>query len=112
VTLTPATGRRRHPRLGVTLPIRWRSSVGAEFRSAVSKTISVGGLWMRTDSAPALGERLDLQISLGDEQHPVQAHAEVRWTRGEPPGMDVGVEFTEIAQHDREVIDLMIREVN
>jgi hypothetical protein len=111
VTTTPATGRRRHPRLGVMLPIRWRTSVAAEFRSAVSKAISVGGLWMRTDVAPEPGERLDLRISLGDEQHPLQAYAEVRWTRGEPPAMDVGVEFTEIADHDREVIDLMVREV-
>jgi hypothetical protein len=106
---SPATGHRRYPRLGVKLPIRWRSSAEAEFRSALSKTIFTAGMCIGTDARLEPGEQLDLRISLGDEQHSLQARAKVCWTSGEPPAMDIGLEFTETADHDREVSDLLVR---
>lgn len=57
------TPRRRHTRLPVEVPVRWRTSQSADFAPGGLSEISVGGALLRADSLIDIGTEVILEIT-------------------------------------------------
>jgi uncharacterized protein (TIGR02266 family) len=66
---------RAFPRVEAQLRVGWKSS--REFLSAWSLNLSCGGIFIATETPPALREVVELSITLPDGKPPVKSHAEV-----------------------------------
>ena len=65
--MRPTTERRRHRRLGLSVPVLFtvQSKTGTGItRTGVTKDVSPGGLYFRTDSAQDIGSQQELTVKL------------------------------------------------
>lgn len=83
--------RRKHTRKRVDLELTFQVE-GGEAVAAHAKDMSVGGMFIITDSPPEFGALVTLQITFPKVTKPVQAEATVRWVGG--PG--IGVQFASL----------------
>jgi hypothetical protein len=90
--------RRRHDRSRLIVDVYFN---GADATGVAStKDISVGGLYMTTQTALPEGAVLTIRIPLSDEQQ-VVVNAEVMYSN---PGHGVGVRFHGLTDKDRELM--------
>ncbi len=66
--------------------------------------VSLGGMRLYADEAPAAGDRLQLELFLHDQSE-LTLRVEVVWVEelpeGSPARFDVGVKFVELSEADR-----------
>jgi Tfp pilus assembly protein PilZ len=88
-----ATERRRTPeRRAVSMDVVLVTDGGS--CTALSKNISASGIFVTTDRACTVGERLQLQFQLAGQESRFSVEAEVRWVCGDAP-IGVGLLFIE-----------------
>ncbi|QYU67441.1 PilZ domain-containing protein [Leptolyngbya sp. 15MV] len=96
VTLSPPTNERKSGRILVC-------ALATNLGEAVD--ISAGGIRVVAPRAPRPGSLVTLQI--GGLDGSVIVGARVVWTKRQPRGYDVGLEFVELTQEQREQIRAM-----
>jgi hypothetical protein len=79
-----ATERRRIPeRRAVSMEVALVTESGSSI--ALSKNISTSGIFVKTDRACAIGERLKIKFQLAGQESHFSIEAEVRWVRRDAP---------------------------
>lgn len=109
------TERRRKRRLPIQVQVSYQSL--DEFLEDFSANISIGGIFIQTDSPLAEGARFRLQFTLPGEERPINAVGEVCWVAdpervrgGRVPGM--GISFADINRTDQNRINRWVAERN
>jgi uncharacterized protein (TIGR02266 family) len=88
---------RRLGRFDLDVPIHL--SVGGSVLGAVTRNISIGGMFVVAERPLAVGDQVTVRLSILDEADPIEIVAEVRWLRpaaasvARPAGM--GLRFVE-----------------
>jgi hypothetical protein len=97
-----ADDRREYPRLEA--PVFCRPAGRPLFRRRKAADVSLGGLRLFADDAPARGDRLELELFLPDESE-LLCVVEVVWVdempEGSPARFDVGAKFVALGDTDR-----------
>ena len=100
---------RRSPRAPLVVRIAY-STVDALF-SEFTRNVNEGGLFIETENPPPTDTRVTLQFKLPGSDLPIQARGRV--TRIQSPGGDgpagMGVEFENLGQDARALIDELVR---
>jgi PilZ domain len=89
--LVPRAGgqeRRRDRRFSVQLPVIFKAGERMGFGS--TRDVSLGGLFIETDSPCTFGEQITVKFRAAGLQQPLSAPAVVRWVE---PGHGMGVQF-------------------
>lgn len=82
------TRRRRHTRLPIHIPVRWRPSNSAEMREAGISEISVGGALLKTDEELELGTEVIIEMLTPGGSVPMSIAGKVTFrTDGEGSGI-------------------------
>jgi Tfp pilus assembly protein PilZ len=80
--------RRRHTRLPVLIPVRWRPSDDAEMRQAGISEVSVGGALLKTDEVLELGDEVIIEMTTPGGTAPISIAGKVTYrTEGEGSGV-------------------------
>ena len=74
-----ASDDRRAGRIALEVPVRLRSDAGS--CAGVTKNICAGGVFVATLRSFSVGERVALRLAIPGDAEPVEALAEVRWSR-------------------------------
>ena len=99
--------RRKHTRLDLALPIRYRIVRNQreiqkliQQKSSGSRNLSAGGLCVLVNEDVTKEDIVKLQLTLPDEEKPVVAFAEIVWI--EPKGAEnlIGLRFLAIKEQD------------
>ena len=94
----------RRQYLRLQAPVFCRPKGRPLFARRLATDISLGGVRVYADEAPAAGDRLELELFLPDETALVCA-AEVVWVEplpdGSPARFDVGARFVKLSSDDR-----------
>jgi hypothetical protein len=105
-----ADDRREYPRLEA--PVFCRPVGRALFRRRKAVDVSLGGLRIYADDAPAQGDRLELELFLPDESE-LLCTVEVVWIdelpEGSPARFDVGAKFVALKSEDRERLEQVLK---
>jgi c-di-GMP-binding flagellar brake protein YcgR len=89
---------RRHSRIAVNLPARYRS--GQMSLDGRVLDLSADGVHFVSGVLDEGGQTVDLELDLPDTNEPVRITGEVRWhTHGNQAGM--GIHFTDVPKSDR-----------
>jgi uncharacterized protein (TIGR02266 family) len=113
IELFPQSGseRRQHPRATIKTAVHLGSE--SNFYSGFTNDLSEGGLFVATHLVLPIGTRLDLEFSLPDDDTPIRAQGEVRWTREYNPSSDgapgLGLRFLKLELADRDRIDAFVK---
>jgi uncharacterized protein (TIGR02266 family) len=70
---------RRAGRIALEVPVRLHSGAGSW--AGVTKNICAGGVFVATLRSFSVGERVALRLAIPGDAEPVEALAEVRWSR-------------------------------
>ncbi len=82
------TRRRRHTRLPINIPVRWRPSDSVDMREAGISEISVGGALLRTDETLDLGDEVIIEMTAPGGSVPISIAGKVTYrTEGEGSGI-------------------------
>ena len=102
--------RREFPRINA--PVFCRPVGKPFFGRRRANDISLGGIRIFADEAPAKGDRLELELFLPDQSELV-CTVEVVWIEdlpeGSPARHDVGVKFVRISDHDRSRLQTVLK---
>lgn len=90
--------RRRSPRVGVDVPVAYRT--GSTIATAVALSISEGGLAIRTTNPPAAGSSIRVRFRLPRSRE-IDTAVRVVWT---DTRIGMGTQFTALAAADRTAI--------
>jgi Tfp pilus assembly protein PilZ len=98
---------RRHQRKSVAVEFRAEDSSGPGTLIFDAADISIGGAFLKSDLLLEPGEELGLTFTLPNRPE-IHTRARVAWVsrfprKGQPPGM--GVEFLDLSQAEREVLE-------
>jgi uncharacterized protein (TIGR02266 family) len=94
--------RRVHPRLSVSVQVDFRSE--NNFYSARTRDISLGGLFLETSTALAIGAQLEVDLRFLKVH--LRLPCEVMWVlEAEEGPVGVGVRFLELNEHARKKIE-------
>lgn len=99
----PSGNRRRHPR--IYRPVEVQIHTGEDTpRRASTMSLSMGGLYVKTDEPMAVGSLFTVEFSLPDFEHLFKARGEVIWIKISPdvhgpPGM--GVRFHGVREDEK-----------
>ena len=103
--------RRQYPR--VDAPVFCRHIGKPLFRRRRANDVSLGGMRVYADEAPAPGDRLELELFLPDESE-LTCRVEVVWVEqlaeGAPARFDVGVKFVGIDAQSRSRLSAVLKE--
>ncbi len=103
--------RRKYPR--VNAPVFCRPVGKPLFGRRRAADVSLGGMRLFADEAPAAGDRLELELFLPDETE-LTCVVEVVWVdelpEGSPARYDVGVKFVQIPGDARQRLSTVLRE--
>ena len=109
---------RAFPRLSLACEIEFTISTSdstetSEKIKSKTKDISQGGICLITRSPLKEGDVLNLTIRLLGEEKPFKVKGRVVWTQvfeiGNQKGYDNGIEFTEIPEDNRAIIETFLR---
>ena len=107
-----ATRTRKFGRAHLSLPIVYSKEAQPLKFEGVALDIGLGGLFIRTQQLPELGEELRMEFSLHDEGDPIRCSGKVIYVNQDIPdifkGMihsGMGIEFTDIKVDDMERIE-------
>lgn len=107
----PMSGRRSRDRVSISIDVRF--DVEAEitrasehnFYQGFSENLSDGGLFIQTYAARKIGDVLNVQFTLPDDDEPIAVRGVVRWQRAyhEPSGTQpgLGVQFERLRPADQ-----------
>lgn len=95
---------RVHPRVPINVTVTCEQAGGPSFE-AFAKDISVGGMYLQADGAPAFGTNLTIVGMLPGAKKPVRLPAIVRWVK--PGGF--GVQFGLLGALETHVISELMR---
>jgi uncharacterized protein (TIGR02266 family) len=100
---------RAHARIPLSVEVEYRTA--SSFLVAYSVNLSRGGLFLESQSAPAVGTALNLELRVPGGEGPIPVRGRVTWIRGEndpsgPPGF--GVAFDEVAHELGQLIDQLV----
>jgi c-di-GMP-binding flagellar brake protein YcgR len=103
---------RRFPRMMVSVDIEYNvlKKESSEREKAVTRDISAGGICLIVYEKVDIGSILDLKIHFDDTSEPLDVRGKVVWSSHFTVGpdgrdrYDLGIEFTEVADADREKI--------
>ena len=102
--------RREFPR--VNAPVFCRPTGRPLFGRRQATDISMGGIRIFADEAPATGDRLELELFLPDSTE-LECTVEVVWVEdlpeGSPARHDVGVKFVRITPEDRQRLSTVLK---
>lgn len=76
-----------------------------DFNKVVSDDVSLGGLKIAAPTAMPDGTRLWLQLSLPDAPIPINAIAEVRWSKPEGGQFSHGLKFVSVSKPDLDKVE-------
>ncbi len=101
--------KRKHPRLDLDCPVKYKVPEQLEISIASLKNISGGGLAFMSEKHVEAGSTIEMEFALPGDSEPCVARGEVRWseTMEESEGRfthRVGVEFIEISEKRRQAI--------
>jgi len=101
----PYGERRRHPR--ILRPVEVNYSVGNEFYSEHTVSLSMGGLYVKTSNPPKIGSIFLLDFTLPDFDHSFKIRGKVIWKKftednNGPPGM--GIKFMDAREDDKKAL--------
>ncbi len=106
--MEPSTGQRASPRVPCEAEVRIEFSNMSSFVSECVTNISVGGMFITTDTPAAVGTRFGFELAVGSDLRMVSGSAEVVWVReagtGSPHPPGVGVRFVELDDVSRSII--------
>jgi len=101
--------RRRSNRVGLLVRVDYKTV--DELFSEFARNINEGGLFIETETPPAIGSEVALQFSIPGSDQPLQVIGRVvrasPGDRGEPPGM--GIEFENLDNQSQDLIDELVR---
>ncbi len=89
--------RRKAPRV----PLATQIHIGESMSLALSRDLSVGGIFVDTKEPCAIGTLLDLRFHLAENDPIIIAKGEIRYV---VPKLGMGVQFSEISNEDRKRI--------
>lgn len=103
--------RRIHDRFRVELHV----TLGSEhnFYAGFVENMSQGGIFIATHTLKAVGELLDISVTLPNSEQPVEGVGEVRWVRvfsegsNVPPGL--GLRFVNLTPGSLEIIEEFLK---
>lgn len=103
---------RQHVRSGVRAPVAYAVLPAGTAQECQSRDVSVTGMRLAMEQVLPAGTQLQLAVALPGVEEPVNAIAEVVWSReeritgksGQQTSVHAGVRFTEIAPKDQELI--------
>jgi uncharacterized protein (TIGR02266 family) len=109
--MTQPQDRRLAPRYAVAVEVSLESE--HNFFTGLTQDLSSGGLFVATTSRPALGERVQLRMTLPTSPTPLDVLTVVRWVRtrdvpGEGGKAGVGLSFVELSPQAREAIEAFL----
>lgn len=107
--------KRRFVRLDINVNIKWSKDLTETEKTGGSKNISGGGICLMTEEKGLeVGDRLKLEFELPNEKV-IKAKGKVAWiekfeimNKDYGKKYDVGIEFSDIAEKDREEIKKFI----
>jgi type IV pilus assembly protein PilZ len=106
-TSPDGTEKRRAPRADLHILVQFRFNTFEEFLAEYSLDISVGGMFLRTESPRAEGSMIYLQFALRDGSKLIEGLGKV--VRVNPPGggkpAGMGVEFVNLDEDSRGLIE-------
>lgn len=82
--------RRRHTRLPVMVPVRWRPAGSVDERQASISEVSVGGALLKTDEVLALGDEVILELTTPGGSVPISISGKVTYLSN---GDGCGIKF-------------------
>lgn len=91
--------RRSSARIRVKLYARYHSD--SVLLDAWVEDLSFNGLFLRSDVLDALGQRVELKLTLPGEPTPLSVDGEVARVRGEPRATGMGIRFLEMSPYER-----------
>jgi len=107
--LLGGTERRRSDRVDLVVRVDYKTV--DELFSEFARNINEGGLFIETETPPAIGSEVALQFSIPGSDQPLQVIGRVvrasPGDRGEPPGM--GIEFENLDNQSQDLIDELVR---
>ena len=101
--------RRRSDRIELIVRVDYKTV--DELFSEFARNINEGGLFIETETPPAIGSEVALQFNIPGSEEPLQVMGRVvrksPGDRGEPPGM--GIEFENLDNQSQDLIDELVR---
>jgi hypothetical protein len=97
---------RRHQRVTFDGPVEFVAKGSSERVTGRSKDVSLGGMYVQTESALPFGVELVVHISLPGQKMPLAMPAVVRWSR---PGQGMGLQFKLIGARETHAITELTR---
>ena len=82
---------RRFTRSPLRTPVTFTTKGGRETLKGVAKDISVGGMFIETETAPAFGSEVIVRFHLPDRKEEMVLPALVRWTGSGGMGLQFGL---------------------
>jgi len=102
---SPPVDRRKHSRLGKTLPVHVRLEQSGARHSASIVNIGAGGVLLQTDLSITTNDLLTIELDLAGEKQPISVYGTV--VRSDARG--VGIAFVRISEITSELISYLIR---
>jgi molecular chaperone DnaK len=103
--------RRVHPRLPLRMLVQFRMHDLDEFMRVYAVNVSVGGIFIRTLTPHPIGAMIYLQFKLEDGKHLIEGLGKVVHVNPpEHPSPGMGVEFVNLDEESRALIEEIIRE--
>ena len=110
--------RRRDKRIGIKIPIKWKSErhITQNFANAFlfdTYNITRGGLFLKTTLRPKKGSRVELELKIPKTPKPLKLKGRVRWIakkRRHPylyPG--IGIAFEKVPREDYKKLNIFLR---
>ena len=98
-------------RTAIRMKLHAKVNISSEsnFFMGLTENISEGGIFVSSLSPPAMGERVELAITI-EEGEPIPVVGVVRWHRTDEDGNTTGcgVQFTELEDDSRRLIETML----
>ncbi len=105
--------RRQYARIGVSIPVKYKSASSRIWSETFTLNISAGGVLMATTDELKIGDELKMQVLLPAEKKPIEATGKVVWKKptGELSEFDAkninaksfaGIEFAKFTKIDED----------
>jgi len=101
VILKAIHGKTGNRRKAARVPLATQIHIGDSMAIALSRDLSIGGIFVDTKEPCSVGTRLDLRFHLTEHDPIIMASGEVRYV---VPKLGMGVQFSEISREDRKRI--------
>ena len=115
---TDGSSKRIHPRSALTLLVQYHFESLDEFVSEYAEDVSLGGMFIKTDTPPPKGSVIFLQFSLSDGSKLVEGLAKVAWclSPAEAEASDriagMGVQFIHFDEESQAIVAEIVQRLD